>query len=226
MYVCVITVYIILNYCKCFHIWVNLLSSLSSLPLRLPSLPSRSATSLKDVTSYVLPVFIATQECHIAEGRDIFRSSCLHCHPGVPHCWRMRHLPFFLPSLPPRSATSLKDATSSVLPRFTFKYFEMISVSFDMRVVFVLLSCLHNSSSFLQEFNCKHFKIRSCCERYMSGSLCNYCILLYCKSLCLYGNLISKLDSSLCIRDLMRVYLCVYCYIHNLEDWIIWLSVL
>ena len=198
------------------------------------------------ILSAFTPAFIAIQECHIAEGCDILRSSCLHCHAGVPHRWRTRHLPFFLSSLPPRSATllkerhlpfflsslpprsatSLKDATSSVLPRFTFKYFEMISVSFDMRVVFVLLSCLHNSSSFLQEFNCKHFKIWSCSERYMSGSLCNYCILLYCKSLCLYGNLISKLDSSLCIRDLMRVYLCVYCYIHNLEDWIIWLSVL
>ena len=61
----------------------------------LSSLPRRSATSLKDATSSVLPVFIATQECHIAEGCDIFRSSCLHCHPGVPHHWRMQHLPFF-----------------------------------------------------------------------------------------------------------------------------------
>ena len=65
------------------------------LPFFLSSLPPRSATSLKDATSSVLPVFIATQECHIAEGRDIFRSSCLHCHPGVPHHWRTRHLPIF-----------------------------------------------------------------------------------------------------------------------------------
>ena len=193
MYVCVITVYIVLNYCKCFHIWVNLLSLLSSLPLRLPSLPSRSATSLKDATSSVLPVFIATQECHIADRRDIFRSSCLHCHPGVPHCWRTRHLPFF------------QDLLSRILKWS----------------LWVLIW-----EWFLYCYLATHFKIRSRCERYMSGSLCNYCILLYCKSLCLCANLISKLDSSLCIRDLMRVYLCVYCYIHNLEDWIIWLSVL
>ena len=155
---CVLSVYMIQNYCKCFHFWVNSLSSLSSLPLRLPSvphrwrmrhlpfflssLPPRSATSLKDATSSVLPAFIATQECHITEGRDIFRSSKIY-----------------------------------------FQEFWNDLCEFWYESVFVLLSCLHNSSSFLQEFNCKHFKIRSCSERYMSGSLCNYCILLYCKSL-------------------------------------------